>query len=129
MWDCAAPRVRQRERKEGVKFWRDLRSWRQQPFRTAQRRRSLGTVGHYANTFSAREGECWRWVYQSDGSGRPTSCPEPVVWRGRYRTRRDESLVVDGYAGHASDERLTGVKRLAPASVAYRCDQGLSVSG
>jgi hypothetical protein len=42
---------------------------------------------HYANAFSAREGSCWRRVYEGDGTGRPMSCPEPVEWRGRYRTR------------------------------------------
>ena len=68
-------------------------------------------MDHYASAFSARPGQCWRWVYESDGSGRPTSCPEPVEWRGRYRTRRGKWFVVDSCAGHL-DDQLVEVKRL-----------------
>ena len=69
-------------------------------------------MDHYAEAFSARPGECWRWVYQSDGSGRPTSCPEHVGWRGRYRNRQGWH-VVDSCDGHV-DDKLVGMKRVHP---------------
>ena len=67
-------------------------------------------MDHYCEAFSAREGSCWRYVYEPDGSGRPTHCPEPVEWRGRYRTRKGKWFVVDSCDRHAGGE-LVGVKR------------------
>jgi hypothetical protein len=58
--------------------------------------------------------QCWRMVYQADGSDRPMPCPEPVEWRGRFKNRQGWH-VVDSCDGHV-DDKLVGVKRLAPAS-------------
>jgi hypothetical protein len=35
-------------------------------------------MDHYAEALYVEPGRCWRMVYESDGSGRPTTCPEPV---------------------------------------------------
>ena len=45
---------------------------------------------------------------------RPTNCPEPVAWRGRYRTRRGEWFVVDSCDWHV-DDKLIEMKRQKPA--------------
>jgi hypothetical protein len=74
---------------------------------------------HYANAFSAREGSCWRRVYEGDGTGRPMSCPEPVEWRGRYRTRRGKWFVVDSCEGDVDDE-LVGMRRVIQPSIGVR---------
>ena len=68
-------------------------------------------MDHYASAFYVEPGRCWRMVYEQDGSGRPKHCPEPVEWRGRYRTRRGKWFVVDSCAGHV-DAELVGTKRI-----------------
>ena len=68
-------------------------------------------MDHYAEAFYVEPGRCWRMVYEPDGSGRPTHCPEPVEWRGRYRNRQGWH-VVDSCDGHA-DDKLVGVTRVA----------------
>ena len=40
---------------------------------------------HRPSGVMSEPGQCWRLVYDGEGSGRPTSCPEPVVWVGRFK--------------------------------------------
>jgi hypothetical protein len=44
----------------------------------------LGIVGKVAPGIFAREGRCWRFVYENP-SGQAGHCMEPVTWRGRYK--------------------------------------------
>ena len=68
-------------------------------------------MDHYCEAFYCEPGCCWRMVYNSDGSGRPTLCSEPVEWRARFRDRRGKWHVVDSCAGHVQGEQLVDVKR------------------
>lgn len=76
---------------------------------------------HYAEAFVAQPGRCWRMVYESAGTGRPVHCPEPVAWRGRYRTPRGKKwFTVESCEGHV-DEQLVSLRAI-PAGTYHRAD-------
>lgn len=73
-------------------------------------------MDHYAEAFIAQRGRCWRMVTdpRPGRQGIPDFCAEPVVWHGRFRTRKGRWYEVDSCDGHA--EGLVGLRRPVPGS-------------
>jgi hypothetical protein len=55
----------------------------------------LSTMDHYCEAFIAQRGRCWRMVTAPDGTGHPTHCSEPPLWRARTQDRRGKWHVVE----------------------------------
>jgi hypothetical protein len=61
-------------------------------------------VPYYCEAFYVEPGQCWRMVFAQDGTGHPTHCPEPVVWRSRFKDGSEKwHPRVDSCDGHADD--------------------------
>jgi hypothetical protein len=60
---------------------------------------------HYADSFILIPGRCFRMVTDPEPrrQGQPTHCDEPVVWRGRFRTRGDDTYRVDACEVHGDE--------------------------
>ena len=68
-------------------------------------------MDHYCEASQAQPGQCWRMITAPDGTGHPTHCPEPPVWRARTQDRRRKWHVVWSCDGHVDDE-LVGTRRV-----------------
>ena len=62
-------------------------------------------MGHYAEAFTLLPGRCFRMVNDPEPRrrGQPTHCDEPVVWRGRFRTKRKDIYRVEACEGHGDE--------------------------
>ena len=58
-------------------------------------------MDHYAEAFTTMPGRCWRMVDDENGTTHPAHCPQPVVWRGTYRTSEGKVFKVVSCEGHA----------------------------
>jgi hypothetical protein len=65
----------------------------------------LDAVAHYADAFTILPGRCFRMVTDPEPRrlGHPDHCDEPVVWRGRFRTRGERVYRVDACEGHGGE--------------------------
>ncbi len=61
-------------------------------------------------SFTAMPGRCLRMIY--DHNLQAHHCPEPSVWRGRWRDAKGKVHRVEACPEHA--EGLEGVRRTAP---------------
>ena len=58
-----------------------------------------GTAPYSTQAFSTLPDRCFRLVSGGEGGG-PAHCPEPPVWRGRFRTPNGRRYRVEAYEGH-----------------------------
>jgi hypothetical protein len=58
-----------------------------------------GTAPYYTQALSPLPGRGFRLVSGGEGGG-PTHCPEPPVWRGRFRTPSGRRYRVEACEGH-----------------------------
>jgi hypothetical protein len=52
-----------------------------------------------SEAFFVAAGRCFRLVSSGDEAG-PTHCPDPAVWRGRFKARDGRWYTVDACDGH-----------------------------
>jgi hypothetical protein len=67
---------------------------------------------HYADSFTLIPGRCFRMATDPEPRrrGQPAHCDEPVVWRGRFRNRGEDTYRVNACESHADE--LTYRKRI-----------------
>jgi hypothetical protein len=65
------------------------------------RQETTMSAEYYAEAFSPLPGRCFRLVSRQDGQAGPTHCPEPSIWRGRFRAKNGRVYGVAACTGHA----------------------------